>query len=233
MMKSLSVATALATLALFGVPGHAFAADVIAEAPPPPVFTWTGYYFGVQAGGGWGNVDFSALGVDTSNDLSGAYGGGHIAARWQFQQLTVGAEAEINGAGIDGSESFSTLGATVNTQTKVNWFGSVNGELGWALDRWLIYGTGGFAFGGVKHSESVSTPGDFLSADQDKTATGWTAGAGVDYAFTDNLILGVRYRYYDFGNVDFGGATDGTITIPGQSIDTKINTVSAKISYKF
>ena len=229
MMKSLSVAT----VALISLSGHAFAADVIAEAPPPPVFTWTGYYFGVQAGGGWGDVDISALGVDTSNDLSGAYGGGHLGARWQFNQFTIGAEAEINASSIDGSESLAAFGGTADLETKVNWFGSVNGELGWALDRWLIYGTAGFAFGGVKQEESVSIPGDFLSTDQEETATGWTAGAGVDYAFTDNLIIGVRYRYYDFGSVDFDGVTDGTITIPGQDIDTKIHTVSAKVSYKF
>jgi outer membrane immunogenic protein len=232
-MKSLP----FASLILLGFAGHAVAADVVTEPPPPElpvVFDWTGFYAGVQAGGGWGDVDVAAGGVTTSYDISGAYGGGHLAARWQINQFTLGAEAEINYAGIDGDALLlGPAGASTGLETKINWFGSVNGELGVPFDRFLIYGTAGVAFGHIEQTVSATVPASFLSIEESDTSVGWTAGAGVDYAVTDNIVVGARYRYYDFGTSDFDGATNGIITILPQEVDTKLHTVSLKASYKF
>jgi outer membrane immunogenic protein len=57
----------------------------------------------------------------------------------------------------------------------VEWFGTVRGRLGYALDRVLLYGTGGFAYG--------------AGGDDGRIRTGWTGGGGVEYALAADSIL--------------------------------------------
>ncbi|MCK1975216.1 outer membrane beta-barrel protein, partial [Bacillus safensis] len=77
-------------------------------------------------------------------------------------------------------------------------------RVGYAVDRFMPYLAGGVAFGNIKNSGSIDNIGSFSES---KTLTGWTAGAGVDYAATDNLIVRLEYRYTDYGDkdIDFGG----------------------------
>ena len=90
--------------------------------------------------------------------------------------------------------------------------GTVRGRLGYAMDRFLVYGTGGVAFAGVTGNVSnVEGSGD--DRDDDSTYTGWTIGAGAEYAVTDMISLKAEYQYADFGSEDFnfgdvGGAGD-------------------------
>jgi outer membrane immunogenic protein len=66
------------------------------------------------------------------------------------------------------------------------------------MDRTLIYAAGGWTATNVE----VDTP----VGDDDDTLHGWTIGAGVDHAFTDNLFGRVEYRYNDYGNGNLAGA---------------------------
>jgi outer membrane immunogenic protein len=106
----------------------------------------------------------------------------------------------------------------------LDWQGSIRARVGFAFDRAMIYATGGFAFGGI--SGGVASPG--LFNDGDDTITGWTLGAGVEYAFTNNLTTRVEYRYTSFEGND--SVFDG-VTFGGDELD--FHAVRVGLSYKF
>jgi len=202
------------------VPPAAHAADVLNQppsvAPAPqvvstPVHDWSGLYLGANAGYMWGDSDFGfrppsatgAPGFGFSTD--GFVGGGQVGYNWQFDQFVLGAEADIGWANLDGSRSIP--GGTVSVET--DWLSTVRGRAGVAFDRVLIYGTGGVAFAGTDVSVSGS---GVTSASDSGTLTGWTAGAGVEVAVTENLSLKGEYLWVDFGQEDFG--LGGTRAVP-------------------
>ncbi|PBB78275.1 porin [Mesorhizobium sp. WSM3879] len=206
--------------------GPALAADAIADLPmTAPGFDWTGYYAGLQAGYGWGSSDISGTEGEpfaASPDVDGGFVGGHVAGLWQFNQAVIGARAELNYASIDGSALLDP-GNAVGTQVK--WLGSINAEAGLAVDRWLIYGVGGVAFAGIETSQDVGGSGFART----RTGTGWTIGAGVDYALSSNIVVGAQYRYYDFGNEHFDVPDD----FSDRDQDLKLHTLGVNFSYKF
>jgi outer membrane immunogenic protein len=184
----------------------ALAADLPSHAPPPPVylppapiFTWTGIYIGGQVGYGWGNQNVSSssgFGFDSfSSNNDGVIGGAHVGYNLQLSQFVIGLEGSVDGSSIN--KSFSRFGfvpATYDTSADVQ--GSIRGRVGYAMDRALIYATGGVAFAGVDNS--ISTPFGFDSASS--TRVGWTVGGGLEYAITNNWSVRAEYRYTDFGH---------------------------------
>lgn len=205
--------------------GSAFAADLGTELPmTAPGFDWTGYYAGLQAGYGWGSSDISGTEGEpfsASPDLGGGFIGGHVAGLWQFDQAVVGAVAELNYASIDGS---TELGPGNTFGTDIKWLGSVNAKAGFAMDRFLLYGIGGIAFAGIETSQNAGT--SFATT---RTSVGWTVGAGVDYALTDQFVVGAQYRYYDFRSEHF----DAPDAFVDRDQNVKLNTVGINLSYKF
>ena len=75
--------------------------------------------------------------------------------------------------------------------------GGVRGHLGYTFDRAMIYGTAGW----TATRGFVDVPGN----DKKETLNGWTVGAGLDYAITNNIFGRAEYRYNDYGSADFGG----------------------------
>lgn len=235
-------ALALSACALvFALPlTTAYGADLAPRRPVivPPIqqtsYDWTGYYAGVIAGTGryWDHAVeyYTATGVATGQvygyDLTGGSVGARIGANFQYGSIVVGAEADLEAARFSGGFVDGTIGAG---HDKIDLQGSLRGRLGFAWDRLLVYGTAGLAFA------QVETRYTFLATSTDEffkdTRYGWTAGAGVDYALTDKLILGVDYRYTDFGKVDhvstvaFGGLTGKHQQAGG--------VIHASLSYKF
>jgi outer membrane immunogenic protein len=166
------------TLVALSVGGSALAADmpVKAKAPPPPVnYSWTGFYFGGNVGGGWGtrHVDY-VLNDPVSRAVlenapppsfhtSGVIGGFQLGYNWQFDRnWLVGLETDFDWSRMKGSGSSAWLFA-VNDTTNVpftaiadehiKWFGTVRARLGYPpTDYLLVYATGGFAYGKVEHS---------------------------------------------------------------------------------
>ncbi|CAH1673502.1 31 kDa outer-membrane immunogenic protein [Hyphomicrobiales bacterium] len=213
----------LASVAALGIlaAGAASAADLPSRKGPVaapvyvPVFTWTGFYVGANAGYGWGNVNGNNLGQ--IGDLDGFVGGGQIGYNYQIGQFVIGAEADFQGADLGNG---SNLGLA---SVKTEYFGTVRARLGVAFDRFLPYITGGWAYGNVK----TSIPALAFSADRSHTG-GWVIGGGLEYAFTNNLVGGVEYLYVDLGeknvlNNGFGQAKVGT----------DFSVVRARLSYKF
>ena len=204
----------LASVALFGFAGAASAADLPVRAAPPapviaavPVFTWTGFYVGVNAGYGWNTNDSITIGgvrfdID---DEGGFVGGAQAGYNYQIGSFVVGLEGDIQYADFGGDDDLILADGTVVGFDRSDWFGTVRARAGVAFDRALIYATGGFAF-----------------ADD---ATGWTVGGGLEYAFTNNLSAKVEGLYVNLDQDDN--------SIFGIDSDAEFGVVRAGLNYRF
>src|SRR6266852_5522377 len=186
-------------LALSAAMGAAQAADLNRRYAPPPMapvyapgYNWTGFYVGINGGGGWGRSKWDT--VDTF-DLSGGLIGATIGYNWQFAgQVVVGVEGDIDWSGIKGN---TTTLCPFGCETRNSWLGTVRGRLGYAFDRFLPFVTGGLAVGDIK----ASTP--FFPGGSTTTA-GWTVGGGLEFAVVSNVTLKAEYLYVDLGSFNCG-----------------------------
>ncbi|MBH0236953.1 porin family protein [Methylobrevis sp. L22] len=214
--------------------GTAHAADVMSDSPFVPeaapyngVYDWSGVYLGVQGGYGFGDSridDNGITGLDASLDTDGWFAGGIVGYQYQWNSVVFGIEGEFNWSDFNETAEVQPGNFVGN---EVDWFASVNGKLGYALDRILIYGTAGVAFADI--STNQRTPGLGASFSQSENYTGWTVGAGIDYAATENIIVGLQYRYYDFGSADYSAVAPFT----PRDQDLDVHTISAHLTYKF
>jgi outer membrane immunogenic protein len=228
MKRVLLIAGALAG---FGV-SQALAADLPQPAPipkapaayvPAPVFSWTGFYLGINGGYGFGQSSWNnAVDGSTGNfNTSGFLVGGTIGGNYQIGQFVIGVEGDGDWNDFNGSTGFCNF---PNCTTQSDWLATVRGRAGWAWDRVLFYGTGGVAFGNIQ-AGAAGFP--FATG----TQTGWTAGAGVEFAFAPNWTAKVEYLYVDLGNftcpvASCAGTLPDTVTLTE-------NIVRAGINYKF
>ena len=219
----------------------ALAAD-LSLATPVSAYNWSGFYAGVHGGFGGDKFTYpfsiafppdSASGNLTLNS-SGFYGGGQVGYNWQFApQWVAGVEADINASGIEGklgidvsaTDGTDTVNINGSAGSKVDYFGTVRGRIGFAANSALFYATGGLAWG---HNELGGSAGA-LGISDDKMHIGWTVGAGFEYAFAPQWSAKVEYLYTQYGSENYFGAI-----IPG-GIDLEPETHSVKvgINYRF
>src|SRR6266702_2874932 len=167
-MKKILLAGVAGIALVAGAPANA--ADLRVRRPPPPppppvvapvpIFSWTGCYIGANVGGAWAHKDFRFTFDEGSHTASGIAGGGQIGCDYQFApNWLVGIQGMFDGADLTGDHI--VLDETFHT--KVRWFGTVTGRLGFLVTpSFLIYGKGGVAF--VGDSESfVCCDGGFAS----------------------------------------------------------------------
>jgi len=198
-------------------------------APPPPVYNWTGFYIGINGGWGFGKSDWnlSTLPLDTGSfNVNGGLVGGTVGYNWQWDSWVIGLEGDFDGSWLDGKTSACTT-ITVNgaqCETKNNWLATIRPRFGYAADRVLFYATGGVAFGDVV----VNTATNWQSADK----TGWTAGAGIEGAFTDHWTARVEYLFVDLQNSSFTATNALGAPVP---VTTKFNAnlIRLGVDYKF
>ena len=217
--------------------------------------------FAGPAGGNRAGV--LAFGGSRGND--GFTGGGQVGYNYQFTPgsgVVIGVEADAQyvdfGRNRNRYASSSavipgTLVFNPNGLSSLDYFGTVRGRLGYAFDRTLVYGTGGFAYGsgGGRDFGSGVSRNDFQ--------TGWAAGAGVEYALpTDSFLNFFRSSAVTlkveglYVNLDQGGRNNGafasnstgtvTLTSPGVTVvqsglnrnnSTEFAVVRAGLNYKF
>jgi outer membrane immunogenic protein len=239
-MKWILIAAAV-TLAAAG--GQVLAADLppaaappprapAAYIPPPPMFSWTGFYLGINGGYGFGQSSWSNPVFPTGSgnfSTSGFLFGGTLGANYQIGSFVIGLEGDGDWNGANGTSTGVTCGAPGCT-TQGDWLATIRGRAGYAFDRVLVYGTGGAAFGDVQGSFG-SLP--YASG----TQTGWTAGAGVEWAFLPNWTAKVEYLYVDLGNFSCPATSCGFGPAGGPSPNTSVsfteNIIRAGINYKF
>lgn len=190
-------------------------------APAPLAFDWTGGYAGAQIGGIYSNNDARFGGDSVSPDPEGMVGGLYGGYNWQFGTPWVwGVEGEYNWSDADGSDRDGGARFT----TELNDTAAIRGRVGYAMDRTLFYATGGWAW--ADYDSKVELDG--ARAKDSGTLDGWTAGVGVEHAFTDSLVGRLDYRYSDYGNFTYG-RFDGS-KVRG-SLDT--NEIRAGLAIKF
>jgi len=190
------------------------------KAPPPPMFfSWTGWYVGINGGGGWGHTSHTASpgitgipglpALTTGNfNVSGGVAGGTLGYNYQFSQFLVGAETDLDWSNIRGTfnSSVTIPGGTAafSLSSRLQWLETARVRAGVVWDHTLFYGTAGAAFGGLNATAEASAAaigiGAAVTAADTQTRFGWTAGAGIEYAFTDNLSAKVEYLYVALGS---------------------------------
>jgi outer membrane immunogenic protein len=251
---------------------------------PVPVFTWTGVYFGTHSsytfsdrqtirtvGNNPNTITNVALARRAPNfraeqDGIGNIGGG-IGYNYQFTPgsgFVVGAEADVTWTDIGKRRDYLGPAIAQNNfipdpssyRNRLNYLGTVQGRLGYAFDRFLVYGTGGFAYGDVKYQADFFTGTGLLAytGRYKGFETGYVYGGGIEYAIpTDSFLnrfnfiggligasaitLKAEYLRYDLGsrnvlvnNTGLGGAATGSYT---SRFNTEGNLIKAGFNYKF
>ena len=260
MKKILLSAVSLAVLS-----SAALAADLPSRkapvAPPPPPPMWTGFYAGLNLGGGFsagnGNSNsYNLYGMNggvTNNVGSGVIGGGQIGYNYSITPMfLIGAEADFQGTSMNGyNQHTGFIPSTVTTDIQrvvttstnytpysynsgkaLNWFGTVRGRLGVTImPTLLVYGTGGFAYGDVSR-----TNGGLYGNNNNVTQTGWTAGGGVEWMFMPNWSAKAEYLYTDLsggGSNNYYWNENAGLGLNSTNNHTRWNTVRAGVNYHF
>lgn len=229
----------------------AFAADVTYREPAPiavPIFSWTGAYLGVNGGYGWGHTRDTNNPAADKKDIDGGFGGITAGYNYQFSNnIVLGIEGDIVFGDISNGWHDPNQFSGYHTEDKVTTFGTLRARLGYAVDHWMIYGTGGLAVGRTKHTlgcdaglvaagvgSCASNPAREFEDSGSDTAIGYSLGAGVEYAINNHWTVKTEYIYTDLGK------SKVTLTDPGfpnaineREFDTKFHTVRFGLNYKF
>jgi outer membrane immunogenic protein len=241
----------LALLAIVGISGPVFAADLpVAPAPraveyiaAPPVYNWAGAYIGINGGWGWGNGKFTiAPGNAFPNGLSGSPhdNGGvvgiTVGVNFQTGPFVAGAEGDWDYSAINTSTTATICNFSGTCQTGNNWLSTLRGRAGYALDRVLLYGTGGGAFANVQTT--------FNGVVNSKLQAGWTAGLGIEWAFAENWTAKIEYLFVDLGSGSVSCSTNACLLANGPgapklgppipiSVSLTENLIRAGVNLKF
>ncbi len=200
----------LGSTALVGlIAGPAIAADLAVKAPvykgpSPPVviYSWTGCYIGANIGGGWARKSWTTTTPPPPLDLgshtaSGVVGGGQIGCDYQTGPLVLGIEGMFDGANLRGSNIPPSFPNSEDV-TRIPWFGTLTGRIGYAVDRALLYVKGGGAWVRDNH-ELIFVPTGVVGETGSVTRSGWTLGGGLEYALAPNWSARIEYDYLGFG----------------------------------
>jgi outer membrane immunogenic protein len=238
----------------------------IYKAPPiAPAYSWTGSYGGLNLGYGWGsaydaqlapsgdaasrtfwNPAFIAGAAPSRFHLApnGVIGGAQLGYNWQYGTWVWGIEADVQGANITDSQSINTAVAgfvpgSFSSGQNLDFLGTVRGRLGYTpVDRWLIYATGGLAYGHVNYNLSFNVPGsnDFQSIATSNTDVGWTLGAGLEWALAGNWTAKAEYLYVDLGDRTFASVPSGRAanlaTTLSETFENRYSIVRVGLNYK-
>ena len=211
----------LASAALVALAGTASAADMPARMPtkaPVPyiaLYNWTGLYVGANIGYGWGRDSSGG----TSTNLNGVIGGGQIGYNWQMNNLVLGLETDFQGSG----QKATGTGVGFSLTERIRYFGTVRARLGYAWDRTLLYVTGGYAYTNIGGDLTVGA----FTTSTNTTKSGYTVGAGLEYAFAGPWSAKAEYLYVDSGTT--------TLTLAGVSADARVKNHIGRvgINYRF
>jgi len=202
------------------------AADLPTAAPvaPPPSLSWSGPYVGVDLGYMWGSTSVNDTGVvtETGAPTDGIIGGVLAGYNWQIDDVWVaGIEADVSLANVHGT---GVAAAAPPNSYDLNWAANLRGRIGYLIiPDTLLYAAGGLALTDLRFTEGSSPTPNNLGV----TRAGWTIGAGIEHAFSDQLTGRLEYLYADYGSVTYGTPADF------YTIGFTANVVRAGLSWKF
>lgn len=188
--------------------GAVMAADlpppIVGKAAPyvaPMYFSWTGFYVGGNAGYGWGSgsgtVTFTTLAPagatgPFSGSGNGFLGGVQAGYNWQMGSFVFGGEVDFQLSEASGTFSGRAGAVTFNGSARNLWFGTGRGRIGYAFDRWLVYGTGG-GYVAENKASGIDSLGRAFNARA--TGWGWTLGGGLEWAVAPSWSIKAEYLY--------------------------------------
>lgn len=210
------------------------AIEPIVEPAPLPLPTgprWSGFYVGGHVGGadqssrtrlgGFGPTDSVSVSIEAGNvpaalnpNGRGAVAGAHAGFNFQTGPLVFGLEGDLSAMQTGGRQTVSVnpfgVQVTTRAENELLTLGTVRGRVGFALGDFLIYGTGGYAFGRTSQTGSINPDpirNPTYIANNTEMAGGWAAGAGIEYALNGllgmpagpRISLKLDYLHYDLG----------------------------------
>jgi outer membrane immunogenic protein len=232
-MKRFMLAIGAGILAA-AIAAPAFAADLPRPAYKTPFrnpvyvapFSWTGFYVGINGGYGFGKSNWTAAGAGISTgdfNVKGPLVGGTVGYNLQTGAWVWGVEGDFDASWIKGSTT--TLCGGAGCETKNTWFATGRGRIGYSWDTFLPYLTGGAAFGNIKAGQTGS------ATNASATKVGWTAGAGIEYAFLKNeWSAKLEYLYADLGKLSCDAVSCGGVVT---DVSFKTSIVRLGINYRF
>jgi outer membrane immunogenic protein len=236
-MKSLISAVFGAGLAVAICAAPAAAADLpmVTKAPvAAPVFSWTGCYLGVNLGYGWGRASESITGGgvtgSASANLNGVLGGGQIGCNYQWNSIVWGIEGDFQGTGQRRTDSTSIAGVGINITNSVPWFGTIRGRVGYAMNTWLFYATGGWGYGEFK-SETTFTGAIVGTTSTSRDHGFWVVGGGIENAFAPHWSWKLEYLYLSTGDITNTSAIGATVFTTSSKFTDNI--FRAGVNYRF
>lgn len=174
-------------------------------------------------------------------------GGGQLGCDWQpaGTRWVFGIEADINAADLDKTYRVSYpasapwLARTDTVGFKLDWYGTVRGRLGFSWEQFLLYATGGLAYGQVEGSfaSAVPTSATRYQANSSKTKAGWTVGGGGEWSIADDWTMRAEYLHIDLGS--FGYSAPNVLAANPLSaqwrndVDARVDVVRFGMNYHF
>ncbi|WP_238181825.1 autotransporter domain-containing protein [Methylobacterium trifolii] len=175
---------------------------------------WSGFSLGGSVGGLWSQTRqtqaaFFLDDVQTVNPhAAGVYAGGQIGADYQFGSLVVGIAGDAGWTNARGGRSCGTGGGgfVYSCETNTDSLYMATARIGYALDRTLFYAKGGAAFADTSERQRnnfnsqplyILTTGQFPNSAVSTFSTGWTVGAGFEFAITKNWTAKAEYMHYE------------------------------------
>jgi outer membrane immunogenic protein len=203
---------------------------------PGQIHTWTGSYVGFNIGGLTGKLDttytFGGSAFVGLHGMAGVQGG----YNWQARNYFVGVESDIQGTGQSNNwRSFVSTGgvrAEVNATQSMPVLFTFRGRAGYASDQWLFYGTGGFAYGEVRSTTSITVPGvGSVSPDLVRSRGGWTVGAGVETTLWPGWTGKFEYLFVDLGGFNESFTGIGPLPLVNVSTTVRDNSLRMGLNY--
>ena len=227
--------------------GAANAADLPAriytKAPPmaAPVYDWSGFYIGANAGGASGHECLTITSVagipvfpnsEGCHDATGGVAGGQIGYRWQATHWVFGVEAQGDWAGLQGSNGSLTAVIPYTNQTKVDAIGLFTGQVGYAWNNVLWYLKGGAAVTDNRYS-SFFTATNVVFNQTSETRWGGAVGTGIEFGFAPNWSVGVEYDHLFMGNNAVTFPASAIAVTRSDTIRQDVDMGTVRVNYRF
>jgi len=188
-----------------------------------------------------GLVGFSLpFGANSANSGSFLLGG-HAGYNWQQGQAVYGFETDLQAVHLNSvmndnlmSRGVPAPNSFAQTSATINWYGTLRGRIGWAQGPWLLYGTGGLAYGEVGLSSAFGTLGFATQLQLTDDRVGWVAGVGAEYLVRPDLSVGISYQYVDLGTLNAASAMSAPLRLSqATSMHAQFQAVMAGLSWRF
>ena len=240
---------AAAVIAAMGVAAPASAADlparVYTKAPAmvAAVYDWSGFYIGINGGGGsahncWNVTDVAGAIVPSASegchDATGGLVGGQLGYRWQTAGWVFGVEAQGDWADFRGSNTslFAPFAAGAANQTKIDAFGLFTGQVGYAWNNVLWYVKGGAAITDNRY-RGFTIPGNVLIDQENDTRWGGTVGTGLEVGFAPNWSVAFEYDHLFMGTQTINLNTPAGAFSRTDSIKQDVDIGTVRVNYRW